>query len=57
MFHFTNYSTGSKYYDDSNKLVVSKMKYETAGIVIKEFSGLNPKMYSFLVDDTEKQKV
>ena len=51
MFHFSNYSAKSKYYDNSNKLVIVKMKDETAGIVIEEFVGLNPKMYSYLVDD------
>ena len=30
MFFFSNYSTKSKYYDSSNKLVVGKMKDETA---------------------------
>ena len=28
MFDFSNYSAKSKYYDDSNKLVVGKMKDE-----------------------------
>ena len=52
MFHFSNYSAKSKYYDDSNKLAVGKMKDETADVAIKEFVGLKPKMYSFLVDDS-----
>ena len=30
MFDFSNYSAQLKYYDDSNKLVASKMKEETA---------------------------
>ena len=34
MFKFNNYSTKSKYYDNSNKLVVRKMKDETAGVAI-----------------------
>ena len=33
MFDFSNYSTKSKYYNDSNKLVTGKMKDETAGVV------------------------
>ena len=37
MFHFSNYSAKSKYYDNSNKLVVGKMKYETACVGIEEF--------------------
>ena len=56
MFDFSNYSAKSKCYDDSNKLVVGKMKDETAGVAIKEFVGLKPKMYSFLVDDSSEHK-
>ena len=43
MFDFNNYSTKSKYYDNSNKLVVDKMKDETAGVTIKEFLNRNQK--------------
>ena len=39
MFDFSNYSTKPKYYDNSNKLVVGKMKDETGGVAIKEFVG------------------
>ena len=47
-----------KYYDDSNKLSVSKMKPEMGGFAIEEFVGLKPNMYSFLVNDsTEHKKV
>ena len=35
MFDFSNYSTRSKYYDNSNKLVVGIMKDETAGVAIE----------------------
>ena len=56
MFDFTNYSTKSKYYDNSNKLVVSKMKDEIAGVAIEEFVRLKPKMYSYLVDDNIEHK-
>ena len=38
MFDFSNYSTKSKYYDNSNK-------DQTAGAAIEEFVGLKPKMY------------
>ena len=53
-FNFRNYSTKSKYYDNSNKWMVGKMKDETAGVVIEGFVGLNPNMYSHL--SMEKQK-
>ena len=35
MFNFSNYSTKSKYYDISNKLVIEKMEDETGGAAIK----------------------
>ena len=52
----SNYSSKSKYYVNSDKLVVSKMKYETIGVAIEEFVGLKPKLYSYLVDDNSEHK-
>ena len=47
----------SKYYNNSNKLVVTKMKDETGGVAIKEFVGLKTKSYLHLVDgDSEHKK-
>ena len=58
MLDFSNYSTKSKYYDNSNKLMVGKMKDETTGIAIEEFVGLKLKMYSYLANDnSEHEKV
>ena len=51
LFHFSNYSGKSKCFDNWNTLVVGKIKDETAGLLIKEFVELKPKMYSFLVDN------
>ena len=56
MLDFGNYSSKSKYYDDSNKLVIGKMEDETAGTAIEEFVGLKPKMYSYLVNDNSEHK-
>ena len=56
MFDFSNYSTKSKYYDNSNKLVIGKMKDESGDVAIEEFVGLKPKMYSVLVDNSENKK-
>ena len=53
MFDFSNYSNN---YDNSNKLVVGKMKDETAGVTIEEFLGLKPKIYSYLVNDNSEHK-
>ena len=52
MFDFSNYSTNSEYYDDSNKLVIEKMKDETAGVAIEESLWLKAKIYLLLVDET-----
>ena len=57
MFDSSNYLTKSKYYDDLKKLVIGKMKDETEGVAIEEFVGLKPKIYSFLVDNSEHKKV
>ena len=61
MFDFNIYSTNiysnkSKYHDNSSKLVVDKMKDETAGVAIEEFFELKPKMYSYLVDGNREHK-
>ena len=53
----SNCSTKSKYYDNSNKLIIGKMKDETGNSAIEELFRLNPKMYSFLVDNCEHKKV
>ena len=56
MFDSINYMTKSKYYYDSNKLVVGKMKDKTGGVASVEFFGLKPKIYSLLVDDNSEHK-
>ena len=35
MFDLSNYSTKSKYYDNSNKLVIRIMKDETRGVAVE----------------------
>ena len=56
IYDFINYWTRSKYYHNSKKLVVGKMKDETAGVAIEEFLGFNPKMYSHLVNAKSELK-
>ena len=56
MFDFSNYSANSKHYYKSNKLVIGKIKYETGGDAIEKFVELNPKMYSFLVENSKHKK-
>ena len=56
MFDFSNYSIKSKYYDNWSKLVVGKIKDETADVAIKEFVRLKPKMLSYLLDHNSEHK-
>ena len=50
MFDFSNYSTNSKYSDNSKKLVIGKMKDEIGAFAIEDIVVLKPKTFSFLVD-------
>ena len=56
--NFSNYSTvvKSKYYDNSNKLVVGKIKDDIVGVAIEELFGLKSKMCPYLVDDNSEHK-
>ena len=51
LFDFSNYSKDSKFFDETNKKVIGKMKDESEGKIIDEFVGLKSKMYSMLSDD------
>ena len=55
MFDFSNYSTEAKYYDNSNKSKW-KMKDKIGGVATEEFVGLKPKVYSFLVENSERKR-
>ena len=56
MFDFSNCSAKPKYYYNSNKLVVAKMKDKTDRFTIEEFVEIKPKMYSYMVDDNSEHK-
>ena len=43
-------------FDDSNKLVIGKMKNGTGCVVVQEFARLQPKLDPFFVDDNSKHK-
>ena len=46
LFDFSNYPKDSKFFDETNKKVIGKMKDESEGKIIDEFVGLKSKMYS-----------
>ena len=56
MFDFSNYSSKSKYYDDSNTLVVGKVTDEMGGVAIEEFVELKPKIFSILITISSEYK-
>ena len=45
LFDFSNYSKDSKFFDDTNKKAIGKMKDEYGGAIIDQFIGLKSKMY------------
>ena len=56
VFDFSNYSTKLKYYDNSNKLIIGKKTDESQDVAVEEFVRLKPKMYLFLVDNSDHNK-
>ena len=46
LFDFSNYSKDLKFFDETNKKVIDKMKDEFGGVIVTEFVGLKSKMYS-----------
>ena len=46
MERFSNYSKDSKFFNETNKKVIGKMKDEFGGVIVNEFVGLKSKMYS-----------
>ena len=53
---FSNYKKYSKHDDNSNNVVVGKMKDETCGILVTGFVELRPKIYTFITEDNRKSK-
>ena len=51
LFDFSNYSKDSKFFYETNKKVTGKMKDEFGGVIVTEFVGLKPKMYSMKKND------
>ena len=46
LFHFSNYSKDSKFFDETNKKVIGKTKDEFGGVIVIEFVELKSKMHS-----------
>ena len=56
MFEFINYSTKSKHYNDSIKLVVVKNEYKSGDLAIKGFVLLKPRICAFFVDNSSENR-
>ena len=59
LFDFSTYSKDSKFFNETNKKMIGKMKDEFGGIIVDEFVGLKSKMYSvkkMMVKNTMQQK-
>ena len=56
MFHFSDYSKDSKFFDPVNEKMIGKMKDEVKGNIISEFVELNSKTYSRVTVDNEEIK-
>ena len=54
LFDFSDYPVNSKFFDETNKQVIGKMKNEFKGEIIREFAGLKSKMYSLLTVKDEE---
>ena len=45
LFDFSNFSKDSKFFDETNKKVIGKMKDEFDGVIVEEFVGLKSKLH------------
>ena len=46
LFDFSNFPTNSKFFNETNKKVIGKMKDEFGGVIVDDFVRLKSKMYS-----------
>ena len=53
MFDLSNYSKDSKFFDETSKKVIGKMKEQFGGIIVTEFVGWKSKMYSLKKTDVK----
>ena len=54
MYDFSNYSKDSKFFDETNRKVIGKMKDEFGEVIVIEFVRLKSKMYSMKKIDSKE---
>ena len=54
LFDFSNFPKDPKFFDDTNKKVIGKMKDEFGGVIVEEFVGLKSKMHSMKKIDVKE---
>ena len=54
LFDFSNYSKDSKFFDETNKKVIGKMRDEFGGVIVVAFVELKSKMYSMKKIDVKE---
>ena len=54
MFDFSNYPKDSKFFDKTNKKVISKMKNKLGGVIVIEFVALKSKIHYMKKIDGKK---
>ena len=47
LLDFSNYSKDSKFFNETNKKVIGKMKDKFGGVILVEFVGLKSRMYFY----------
>ena len=56
LYDTSNYPRDNPLYDNRNKKVLGKMKYECGGLAIEEVVAIRPKMYSVLKEGKKNEK-
>ena len=56
LYDFSNYPKDHLLYFNVNKNAIGKFKDATSGVLIREYVGLRPKMYSILLDNNKYLK-
>ena len=56
LFDFSNYWKDWIFYNNSNNLVVGKMRDETCSVAIKGFAGLKSKIYTLITEEKHESK-